>query len=114
MEEVFGKCAEKLDFGWNVLDHTRTRHNDQFRSVPLQVTDQKRAGVFDYNVRGMQDFYPWFVSEKNSAKHTDVIGTMVDFFPFFQILIQEKKQYPFIRCDINIFLTLMKVCATRF
>ncbi len=94
---------------WNLLDVATTMDSDLFRTVPLSTKDDKKATIFDYSARGMQDFFPWFVSEKNSARHTDVIRNLIDFLPFFRILIEERHQYPFLRCDINIFLTLMKV-----
>ncbi len=100
------------DIAWSLLDNSSTSDLNLFRQVPLSVKDDKKATIFSYSPRGMSDFYPWFVSEKNSVRHTDVARNLIDFLPHFEVLINEKKQYGFLRCDINIFMTLMKVHTT--
>ena len=113
VKDTFKALLEETvsDFTFSLLDTSTTKNLEFFRHVPLSIKDDRKATIFDYSARGMEHFYPWFVSEKNSVKHTDVARNLIGLLPHFEALISKKKQYPFLRCDINIFMTLMKVPA---
>ena len=115
MQDLTRTIDTNLDrYAWSIYDNAGTQDLNFFRSVPLSVKNDMKGTIFDYSTRGMKHFYPWFVSEKNSAKHTDVARNLLDLLPHLAYIIQEKKEYPFLRCDINIFMTLMKVHLVLF
>ena len=97
------------DSRYSVLDaHDPTRHPNLFRHVPLSVTDPKDRKVLTYDEQRLKNLLPWFLSDHNAASHVGVIGNFLELVPSIRSMI-ESRQYTFIRVDINIYFTYIKV-----
>ena len=76
--------------------------------VPISTKDDKKTTIFNSSPRGMKNFFPLRVFDYNYASHDELMRTLLALLPDFDLLI-EKKQYPFFRADINIFMTFFRV-----
>jgi hypothetical protein len=96
------------DMRYNYLPLAAGTDISVFHHVPISTKDEKKATIFDYSPRGMKNFFPLKVFDYNCASHDGLMRTLLALLPDFDQLI-EKKQYPFFRADINIFMTFFRV-----
>lgn len=103
---------EKIDYRFSLLDgrswFTSLENIHTFRHVPIATNDPSRRDVLSYSDQGLKYLYPWFISDCNAASHEGVIRNLLLMIPTFRQMML-RKQYPFMRLDINIYNTLMKV-----
>src|ERR1700709_595127 len=82
-----------------------------FHHVPITTKDDMKTTIFNYSPRGMKNFYPMKVFKFNCASHDGLMRTLITLLPDFDHLIK-KKQYPFFRAHINIFISFLRVCSS--
>ena len=101
----------KGDMRYNYAPLAQGTDISRFHHVPITTKDDLKATIFNYSPRGMKNFYPMKVFEFNCASHDGLMRTLITLLPDFDQLIA-KKQYPFFRADINIFMSFFRVCIS--
>src|SRR5690349_3792820 len=100
---------EQSDSRFSLYDlHGLSTRREFFHHVPLAIKDPSARKTLSYDSRGLKQFFPWFLSEFNSASHKGVIENFLRMVPVLRTML-EKSQYPFIRLDVNIYMTYIKV-----
>jgi hypothetical protein len=96
------------DMRYNYLPLAEGTDISVFHHVPVTTKDDMKTTIFNYSPRGMKNFYPMKVFEFNCASHDGLMRTLIALLPDFDHLIQQR-QYPFLRADINIFMSFFRV-----
>ena len=70
-------------------------------TVPLAVTDPSSE-------RGLRRLLPTHITEANAASHEGCATNLLTQIPLMRDMV-ERKQYPFVRLDVNIYFHYLKV-----
>ena len=105
------------DSKYSLFDKSRPNYDtDFFHHVPLSAQGSVKRRILSYDQQGLRNLRPLSLTESNAAEHKGVIKNFVSLIPKFRVIIGNG-QYPFIRMDINIYMTYLKViscCTTNF
>jgi hypothetical protein len=78
------------------------------RCIPFSLKDEKKDSCFDLSEIGYQNFYPWFVANRNPSGCDDYLNVVLDFLPSVEEILK-KKEYWFFRGDVNILMMWYRV-----
>ena len=79
--------------------------------IPISfVPHPNRAGEVapDVNEKGLKRYYPWFVTNDNSAKNDANVNIMLKLLSSMRLILG-LGQYPFVRMDVSLYMQWLRV-----
>jgi hypothetical protein len=77
-------------------------------SIPLATEDPKKRLILSYSERGLRSMHPTYITNFNAASHEGCGRNLLTQLPVFRQIIANG-QYPFIRLDVNLYFSYIKV-----
>ena len=104
-----GRQGDERYYYWEHSDIAQL----QIATVPirfaLEVAEDGKKTYPMYTAQGLRNFYPWYVSEKNSSSNDDYLDIVMSLLEKIEAPGEKSPPYSYIRGDVNIFMPWLRV-----